>query len=186
MLTPDDLPALAAFGVEAHEWHRAEASLERARALQQPLRLAEALAELGRCARRSGDAEQAAQRFDEALRWARSLPVPDLLADLLCERGEMAADQVPAARSPDAERDPDAWLHARACAAEAAALAPSTSDPAWEVYLLLRASDLFNRLDCANEAVALQVRAMQRQTGGADADAAAHAAVELQPHATLQ
>ena len=148
---------------------RAEASLELARITHQPLRLCEALAELGRCERRSGQAANAAQRFDEALDWARVLGSADLLAGLLCERGELAADGALDPESPRGEPDPDAWLLARACAAEAASLAAHTSDPGWEVQLLLRASDLFNRLGISGEAVALQTRAMERLGGAPSA-----------------
>jgi hypothetical protein len=162
VIDPVSVPLLQ---VERHEWQRAEASLELARITRQPLRLCEALAELGRCERRSGQPENAADRFDEALRWARVVSSADLLADLLCERGELAADQAVDPDTPLADPEPDAWLMARACAAEAASLAALTSDPGWEVQVLLRASDLFHRLGIAGEAVALQTRAMERSGG---------------------
>ena len=160
VIDPVSVPLLL---VERHEWQRAEASLELARITRQPLRLCEALAELGRCERRSGDGDAAAVRFDEALQWARCLASVDLLADLLCERGELAADAAIDAVTPGNDPEPDAWLQARACAAEAAQLAAHTSDPAWEVQVLLRASDLFNRLGSSVDAVALQARALLRQ-----------------------
>lgn len=177
---PDPAPGPA---VEAHEWQRAEAALEGARALRQPWRWCEALVALARCERRSGQARAAAMRLDDALTWARLLPARDLLADLLCERGELAADSAATAAPADAGGTvvDDDWLLARACAAEAAALAGRTSDPAREVLLLLRASDLFNRLGRADEATALQVRALQRRAHGE-----VLSSVELQPHHTLQ
>lgn len=185
MIPTDPIARLGALqGVEAHEWQRAYASLDMARCTKQPLRLCEALTELGRCERRSGNAEAAAQRFDEALNWAQLVGVADLLTDLLCERGELAADQAPDALAAQPAGDPDAWLLARACAAEAARLAAHTSDPAWEVRVLLRASDLFNRLGSAVEAVALQARALQRQGRPAPLDAGA--AADKQVHPTLQ
>ena len=156
--------------VEDHEWQRARAALEFARATGSTLRRSEALAELGRCEQRSGNLTAAAERFDEALCWARALGSVDLLAQLLCERGELAADAAIDPMAPAEPPDPDGWLQARACAAEAAALAARTSDAGWEVQLLLRASELFNRLGRATEAVALQTRALQRQGGKAPTD----------------
>ena len=172
--------------VERHEWQRAEASLELARATRQPLRLCEALTELARCERHSGNAEGAALRFDEALGWARQLASVDLLADLLCERGELAADDALDALQPTRDPDPDAWLLARACAAEAAVLAARTSDPGWEVQELLRASDLFNRLGSSTEATALQTRALQRQGGAARPEPGPATAIQARAHPTLQ
>lgn len=172
--------------VQPHEWQRARASLERARITRQPLRLCEALVELGRCARRSAQAERAADWLDEALRWARVVGSTDLIADLCCERGELAADLALAPPAPGRTPDADAWLLARACAAEAATLSVRTSDPSWEISLLLRASDLLDRLGSPAEATALQVRALARAgidrlDGGRPSPA-----IEMQGHPTLQ
>jgi hypothetical protein len=183
VIDPVSVPLLQ---VERHEWQRAEASLELARITRQPLRLCEALAELGRCERRSGQPENAADRFDESLRWARVVGSADLLADLLCERGELAADEAVDPEAPRADPEPDAWLLARACAAEAACLAAQTSDPGWEVQVLLRASDLFNRLGIAGEAVALQTRAMERLGGATPRAGTPPAAIDGQAHPTVQ
>ncbi|MBK7062776.1 MAG: hypothetical protein IPI03_17055 [Rubrivivax sp.] len=172
-------------GVEAHEWQRAEASLDMARITLQPWRLCEALTALGRCERRSGNTDAAARRFDAALAWARVLGCADLLADLLCERGELAADRAPDAQAADGDGDPEAWLLARACAVEAAGLAAQTSDPTWEVRLLLRASDLFHRLGSADDAAALHLRAMQRQGRPVPGERPVQAA-DPQAHPTLQ
>lgn len=185
---PDAEPA-SPWQVQPHEWLRAQASLELARATHQPVRLAEALVELGRCARRAGLAQAAAAHFDEALGWAGLLEAPDLMADLACERGELAADAVAGTPSAPDRHDPiglDAWLTARGCAAEAAALAARVSDPEVEVRLLLRASDLFDRLGATVEAGALQVRAMRRSGRAVETPAAAPRAIELQGHPTLQ
>ena len=183
VIDPVSVPLLQ---VERHEWQRAEASLELARFTQQPLRLCEALAELGRCERRSGQAANAAQRFDDALAWARVLGSADLLAELLCERGELAADGAIDPEAPRDDPDPDDWLLARACAAEAASLAAHTSDPGWEVQVLLRASDLFNRLGISGEAVALQTRAMERLGGAPSARSGPPPAISAQAHPTVQ
>jgi hypothetical protein len=183
VIDPVSVPLLQ---VERHEWQRAEASLEMARMTRQPLRLCEALAELGRCERRSGQIDNAAARFDDALGWARTVGSADLLADLLCERGEMAADAALDAMAPRSDPDPDAWLLARACAAEAAGLAAHTSDPGWEVQVLLRASDLFNRLGSSVEAVALQARAMERLGGMPLHDPGLPTSIQAQAHPTVQ
>ena len=172
--------------VQPYEWRRAEASLEMARFNRQPLRLCEALAELGRCERRSGAPQEAAERFDEALHWARSAGSVDLLADLLCERGELAADLALDALDPGSDPEPDAWLLARACAIEAAGLAAHTSDPGWEVQLLLRASDLFNRLGNPISATALQSRALLRMGCSPLHDRTSTPALEPESQPTLQ
>lgn len=172
--------------VQPYEWRRAEASLEMALCTRQPLRLSEALAELGRCERRSGAPDDAGRRFDEALCWARKAGSVDLLADLLCERGELAADMALDALEPGNDPDPDAWLLARACAIEAAALAAHTSDPTWEVQVLLRASDLFNRLGNPISATALQSRALQRMGASPVHERLSTPALELESLPTLQ
>ena len=180
------LDAPNASEVEAHEWQRAAASLELARATRQPLRLCEALAQRARCERHSGQPAAAAASFDEALGWARLLASVDLLADLLCERGELAANSALSVDAATPEADPDAWLLARHCAAAAAGLAARTSDPAWEVKVLLRASDLFNRLGSSVEATALQVRAMRRLSQGPVCDTSPPPAIQAVAHPTLQ
>lgn len=172
--------------VPAHEWLRAEAALEMARATRHPLRLCEALAELGRCERRSGDQVRAAWRLDDALQWARSAGSTDLLADLLCERGELAADLAADPLPTELEPDPDTWLLARACATEAAGLAGRTSCPGWEVQILLRASDLFSRLGNPVSAGALQSRAMICLGRPDRAEAVSSPAIESAAHPTLQ
>ena len=177
---------LSRLPVQSYEWLRAEASLEMARFTRQPTRLCEALVDLGRCERRSGAPDGAGERFDEALHWARSTGSVDLLADLLCERGELAADVALDALDPGSDPEPDAWLLARACAIEAAGLAARTSDPGWEVVVLLRASDLFNRLGNPISATALQSRALQRMNRSPLHDRPAALAVEAALHPTLQ
>jgi tetratricopeptide (TPR) repeat protein len=167
--------------VEAHEWQRALAALDLAQATGDAQRWSEALAQLGRCEHLVGNLAAAAQRFDAALHWARTLGGVDLLGHLLCERGELAADLALDASGLAGEPDPDAWLQARACAAEASVLAARTSDAGWEVQLLLRASALFKRLGRASEAMALQTRALQRQGGQVPVERPAVAQVATLP-----
>lgn len=162
--------------VEAHEWQRAHASLELARATGQAFRLCEALAALSRIKRRAGWPQDAAEALDEALRWASVLGSIDTLVDLLCERGELAMDTACDSDTPVAQADADLLLQARACAAEAASLAHQVSCPDWEVKVLLRASDLFNRLGHNGEAVALQARALLRMNAGTAPQADGHGA----------
>lgn len=160
--------------VEAHEWQRAHASLDLARATGQGFRLCEALAALSRIERRAGWLQDAADALDESLRWARVLGGVDNLVDLLCERGELAMDTACDNNTPVAQADADLLLQARACAAEAASLAHQVSCPAWEVKVLLRASDLFNRLGHNGEAVALQARALLRMNASPGTQTDAH------------
>jgi hypothetical protein len=98
----------------------------------------------------------------QALRWARLMGGPDLRADLQCALAEVATNaadlaQLRGERGPEGRRARD---RARDHAFEAARLAGQTTDPHWEVKLLLRASDVLDRCGDHDDAVHLQQRAL--------------------------
>lgn len=100
----------------------------------------------------------------QALRWAAVMGGPDLRADLQCALAEVATNAADLARlrgerGPDGRRARD---RARDHAFEAARLAGMSTDPHWEVKLLMRASDVLDRCGDHDDAVLLQQRALVR------------------------
>lgn len=145
---------------------------------QRPTEMAHALAELARCLIATGDLRSAQAYLERALQWCEALGLQagadELRADLVCTLAEVACqaadlhdqgldtqaedgddDLPPAAPEPRADRD-----LARDQAVEAAVLAGRSSDPMWEVKLLLRASDVLDRCGDHDDAAAMQNRAM--------------------------
>jgi hypothetical protein len=89
----------------------------------------------------------------------------------LCELAELAAssaerDKTSAHSAADGGRAGRG--RARQHATEAAALAARVSDPSWEIKVLLRVSDVFDRCGNRDEAVELQSRAMRLMAGELD------------------
>jgi tetratricopeptide (TPR) repeat protein len=113
----------------------------------------QALAQVARCYRGVGLLDAADAYLQQALRWARPLGAADQLVELLCERAELAL-----ARAGD--DDTSAREQAREHACEAARLARQTSDPSWEVAVLMRTSDVLDELGEHDKALALQCRAL--------------------------
>lgn len=113
--------------------------------------------------RREGRIGEALSLLDEALAWAELLPATDAASELWCEQAETFADwaeqldgHAPHAR---AQRD---YLHeqVRCSSLQAASLARRASDPQWEAQLLLRASDVLDRIGNHGDALTLQARAL--------------------------
>ena len=99
----------------------------------------------------------------QALRWAGVMGGPDLQADLQCALAEVATNAADLAQlrgqpGSDGRRARD---RARDHAFEAARLAGRTTDPHWEVKLLLRASDVLDRCGDHDDAVLMQRRALE-------------------------
>ena len=99
----------------------------------------------------------------QALRWADVMGGPDLQADLQCALAEVATNAADLAQLrgegwSDGRRARD---RARDHAFEAARLAGRTTDPHWEVKLLLRASDVLDRCGDHDDAVLMQRRALE-------------------------
>lgn len=97
----------------------------------------------------------------QALRWAATMGGHDLCADLECAWSEVATNAADLAdvrgeqAASRAARD-----RARDHAVEAARLAALVTDPNWEIRVLLRASDVFDRCGDHDDAVLLQQRAL--------------------------
>ena len=98
----------------------------------------------------------------QALRWATVMGSIDDGADLQCALAEVATSATEQARAHGASQDSlqSARERCRDLALEAARLAPLTTDPHWEVRVLLRASDVLDRCGDHDDAVLLQAQAL--------------------------
>ena len=98
----------------------------------------------------------------QALRWAKVMGAIDDRADLQCALAEVAtsATEQGKAHGASAAVLRRAREHCRDLAFEAARLAPQTTDPHWEVRVLLRASDVLDRCGDHDDAVHLQHQAL--------------------------
>lgn len=99
----------------------------------------------------------------QALRWAGVMGGPDLQADLQCALAEVATNAADLAqqRGQPGSGGQRVRDRARDHAFEAARLAGRTTDPHWEVKLLLRASDVLDRCGDHDDAVLMQRRALR-------------------------
>lgn len=97
----------------------------------------------------------------QAQRWALMMGGHDLRADLACAMAEVATNAADLAQAQGSRpRSRAARERARDHAFEAARLASLTTDPNWEVRVLLRASDVLDRCGDHDDAVQLQQRAL--------------------------
>ena len=97
----------------------------------------------------------------QALRWAGVMGGHDLGADLHCAWAEVATTAADLAEAQaEHARSRAARDRARDHAFEAARLAGLTTDPNWEIRLLLRASDVLDRCGDHDDSVLLQQRAL--------------------------
>jgi hypothetical protein len=124
--------------------------------------LCEALTEAGRALASVHAYSLSESCLTQALHCAALLTTPDLSANLLCALAEVTTNAAELARwRGDAQGvGQQARSRARRHAHEAAALAGGTSDPRWELKLLLRASDVLDRCGQHDEAMQMQQRAM--------------------------
>lgn len=105
--------------------------------------------------------------LERALASGLAVPAVDARVDLACELAELACRSAESAeraeRAESAQRGSGsaARRRARGHAAEAASLAAHVACPAWEIKVLLRISDVFDRLGNHDEAAELQSRAMR-------------------------
>lgn len=124
--------------------------------------LCEALTEAGRALASVRAYSLSESCLAQALQCATLMAAPDLRANLMCALAEVATNSAELARwrgdTPDDGQA--ARRRARQHAHEAAALAGGTSDPQWELKLLLRASDVLDRCGQHDEALQMQQRAM--------------------------
>lgn len=155
----------------------AEAAVESARCTMRPAAMASTLAQWARCYRGMGHVDAAHLAFEQALPWTRLLGSTDATVDLLCELAECTADYAEALDDDEDRRA--ARRCARDHAREAWMLSPRVADAAWEIRVLLRVSEVLERLGDRADALALQTRANALKTGrapaGPDWDAAARA-----------
>jgi hypothetical protein len=143
-------------------------SLDAAEASADPARLSQALAEVSRCHRAVGALAEADWYAKRGLAVARTIGAVDASVDALCHLAELALERAERLDEQDEARGAHRLRDAvRDHGYEAAQLARHTADPQWEVTVLLRVADLFDRLGDHEDAIALQCRAMGLM-GGTD------------------
>jgi hypothetical protein len=144
----------------------AVSALDVAEAAGEPARLSQALALVARCHREAGALAEADWYAKRGLQVARRLGAVDASVDALCEVAELALERAERLDEQDETRGAHRLREAtRDSAFEAAELAQRAADPQWEVTVLLRVSDLFDRMGDHEDAIALQCRAVGLMTG---------------------
>jgi hypothetical protein len=145
----------------------AVAALDAAEAEGEPAQLSHALAQVSRAHRRVGAVSEADWYARRGLALARGLGAVDASVDALCELAELSLERATRLDERDeargAHRQRDA---ARDHAFEATRLVQRAADPSWEITVLLRVSDLFDRLGDHDDAIALQCRAVRLISNG--------------------
>ncbi|HVK31954.1 MAG TPA: hypothetical protein VM845_05550 [Burkholderiaceae bacterium] len=148
------------------ELRAAVAALDAAEAAREPAQLSQALAQVARCHRAVGALAEADWYAKRGLAVARALSAVDASVDALCALAELALERAERLDTQDEARGAHRLRDtARDRAFEAAGLAQRAADPQWEVTVLLRVSDLFDRLGDHEDAIALQCRALGLITG---------------------
>lgn len=147
-----------------------------------PVEMVQALSGLAGCYRRLRAANVTEALFEQALVWSRASASNDLVVDLLCDLCEFSAER---ALDDEGAGIDGAAEKARAYGAEAARLASAVADATWEVRVLLRIGEVYDRLGDTVDAAALQIRALALMGSqhGEDADTLART---LAAHTTLQ
>lgn len=104
----------------------------------------------------------AQSHLTQALHWATVMGAADVLGDLHCAMAEVATSGAEQARAlgASAERLRPLRERCRDLAHEAARWAARTTDPQWELRLLLRASDVLARCGEHDDAAQLQSQAL--------------------------
>jgi hypothetical protein len=148
------------------ELRAAVAALDAAEAAREPAQLSQVLAQVARCHRAVGALAEADWYAKRGLAVARGLPAVDASVDALCALAELALERAERLDTQDEARGAHRLRDAaRDHAFEATKLVQRAADPQWEVTVLLRVSDLFDRLGDHEDAIALQVRALGLITG---------------------
>lgn len=148
------------------ELRAAVAVLDSAEAAGDAARLSQALADVSRCHRSVGALAEADWYAKRGLAVARGIGAVDASVDALCHLAELALERAERLEEQDEARGAHRLRDAvRDHGYEAAQLARHTADPQWEVTVLLRVADLFDRLGDHDDAIALQTRAMSLMTG---------------------
>ncbi|HET9820448.1 MAG TPA: hypothetical protein VFQ16_01350 [Burkholderiaceae bacterium] len=144
----------------------AVAALDEAEAGGEPARLSQAFAHVSRCHRAAGALAEADWYAKRGLQVARGLGAVDASVDALCEVAELACERAERLAAQDESRAARRLGEsARDHAFEAARLAQRAADPQWEITVLLRVSDLLDRLGDHTDAIAFQCRAVSLMCG---------------------
>lgn len=140
--------------------------LDAAEATGDAARLSQALAEVSRCHRNVGALAEADWYAKRGLSVARTIGAVDASVDALCHLAELSLERAERLEDSDEIRGAHRLRDAtRDHGYEAAQLAKHTADPQWEITVLLRVADLFDRLGDHDDAIVLQTRAMGLMTG---------------------
>ncbi len=148
--------------VERAALARALGALDNAEQRGEAASLAEALTQVAHCYHQVGMAAHRRWYLQQALRFSAMLSAVDTSVDTLCELAEASLD---CTDEYDDEEDGPRLAHkardqARDHVYEAARLASRSADPQWEVTVLLRVSDLLDRMGDHDDAIGLQRRAL--------------------------
>jgi tetratricopeptide (TPR) repeat protein len=141
----------------------AAASLDLAERFKQPLEMSLALAQMARCYRALEAFGPAESCLQQALGWAYALGAMDQAVEIMCLLAETRCSI--AETLIDDDRSHAALERTRDAVFEAAGLVGSVADPAWEIKVLLRISDVLDRCGDHDDAVELQSRAMRLMYG---------------------
>ena len=144
------------------------AALDEAEQHGQAFEMSQTLARVARCHRALGALASAESFLETALRWAHFAGSNDLRVDLLCELCESAQQLAQSLDAQEPGSGHPARERARDHAFEASTLAGRVADPAWEVTVLLRISDVLNHCGDHDDAAQLQSRAIELLGGPGD------------------
>lgn len=146
-------------------------ALEAAEAAGEPGLLSHTLAHISRCHRQIGALGEAGWFAKRGLQLARGLSAVDASVDALCELAELGIERAALLEEQDESRGAHNLRDsARDQGFEAVRLALRSADPQWEITVLLRVSDLFDRLGDHDDAIAMQCRAVGLITGHASSE----------------
>ena len=141
-------------------------ALEAAEAAGEPGALSHTLAQVSRCHREVGALAEAGWFAKRGLQLARGLSAVDASVDALCELAELGIERAALLEEQEEPRGAHRLRDAaRDHGFEAVRLALRSADPQWEITVLLRVSDLFDRLGDHEDAIAMQCRAVGLITG---------------------
>jgi hypothetical protein len=143
----------------------AAAALDRAERFKHPLEMTLSLAQMARCYRGLQASEPAEWYLERALAWAGTLGAIDQSVEILCLLSETSCSLAEKHARSDARRSRAARERTRDRVFEIARMADRVADPAWEIKVLLRISDVLDRCGDHDDAVELQSRAMRLMYG---------------------
>ncbi len=153
------------------ELRDATAALDAAEAAGEPGLLSQALAQVSRSHHRVGALSEAVWYAKRGLELARNLSAVDASVDALCDLAGLSMER--AALLDDQDEPRGAYRlrdTARDYCFEATHLALRSADQLWEITVLMRVSDQFDRLGDHDDAVAMQCRAVELMTESARTD----------------